>query len=82
MDPAMMEGIADDWVDELNGLPAWAIQKACQWWIGADNPDRRKRPLPGDISQRARKEMGIIRCAELALERHDQNRMPLRLAHD
>lgn len=75
----IMEGIAEDWIAELEDLPSWAIQKACQWWMGHQNPDRRKRPLAGDISLIARKEMGIVRVAEMAVERHLEGKPPLRL---
>ena len=63
---AMMAEIANDWIAELLGLPAWAIQNAARWWMSADNTEaaRRRKPMPGDIAARARHEMGAIRLAE------------------
>lgn len=59
----MME--AEDWADALAEFPQWAIQKAAQWWKSADNPNRRKRPLEGDIADRARHEMEAVRAAKI-----------------
>lgn len=58
---------AEDWADALADFPQWAIQKAAQWWKSADNPDRRKRPLEGDIAARARFEMQAVRAAKTRL---------------
>lgn len=58
---------AEDWADALAEFPQWAIQKAAQWWKSADNPDRRKRPLEGDIAARARFEMQAVRAAQIKL---------------
>lgn len=59
--------IARDWIDALQGLPGWAIERACAWWIGPDNPDLGKRPLPGHIAKLAREEMGGVRMIESAI---------------
>lgn len=56
---------AEDWADALSELPQWAIQKAAQWWKSAGNPDRRKRPLEGDIEARAKHEMQAVRAAKI-----------------
>lgn len=66
---SVMVAIAADWDAELRGHPAWAIQRACRWWMSSENPNRRKRPLPGDIAERAGREMAIVRVAESALRR-------------
>lgn len=58
---------AEDWADALSDFPQWAIQKAAQWWKSADNPNRRKRPLEGDIAARARFEMQAVRAAKIKL---------------
>lgn len=58
---------AEDWADALSEFPQWAIQKAAQWWKSADNPDRRKRPLEGDIAARAKFEMQVVRAAQIKL---------------
>ncbi len=62
-----MAAIAEDWYAELKGQPAWAIQAACRWWMGADNPDRRRKPMPGDIAAQAKREAGITKLAEQRL---------------
>ena len=61
----VMRVIADDWGSELSGYPSWALKKAFAWWIGRDNPKRRQKPLPGDISDRAHVEMSIVRAAKI-----------------
>lgn len=58
--PSAMEAIAKDWTKELADLPEWAINDACHWWVSRHNPKRAKRPLPGDISDRAHVEAAII----------------------
>lgn len=52
--------IAADWMNELRGLPAWAVSRAARWWLSAENPRRRQRPVPGDISERAQVEMRVL----------------------
>ena len=69
----VMRGIAADWVFELNGLPEWALQDACRWWMSKDNPQRKRKPLAGDISDRAYQEMVIVRAAKNAVEKFDKN---------
>lgn len=53
-------------------MPAWAIQKACRWWMSADNEDRRKKPIAGDIAARAKIEMGAVKLATSALGRFER----------
>lgn len=69
----VMAAVADDWQHELAEYPAWAISNACRWWMGAENPDRRKKPLPGDISARSRDEMETVRFARLHVERFEKH---------
>lgn len=58
---------AQDWMEALAPYPQWAIERAVRWWKGAENADRRKRPLEGDIAARCVVEMrGIGAAAELA----------------
>ena len=68
----MMRVIADDWCREMQDFPAWAIAKSVRWWTGRDNPDRRKKPMPGDIAERAQRELGPIFAAKSAIRRFDQ----------
>jgi len=56
--------IAEDWLAELQSFPAWALQEACRWWLSADNPERKRKPHPGDIAARARQETLIVRLAD------------------
>ncbi|MEO9648804.1 MAG: hypothetical protein ABJ360_22460 [Roseobacter sp.] len=67
----MMTAIAEDWHEELKSYPSWALQKAVRWWMSADNDKRRQKPIAGDISDRAKEEMGIVKVAEGALRRFD-----------
>ena len=68
----MMTAIAEDWHEELKRYPGWAIQNACRWWMSVSNGKRRQKPLPGDIAERARKEIGIVRAAEYAVRRFER----------
>lgn len=67
---------AEDWAASLQDFPEWAVQKACRWWKGDENPNRRKKPLEGDIATRCRWEMGIVRVAETAVAMFDDGRKP------
>lgn len=64
---AIREIEAEDWAHELREYPQWAIKAAIRWWKSADNKDRRKRPLEGDISARINVEMIAVRAAKTAL---------------
>jgi hypothetical protein len=57
---------AEDWLEALAPFPQWAIERAVRWWKSAENTDRRKKPLEGDIAARCRVEMrGIGAVSEL-----------------
>jgi hypothetical protein len=58
---------AEDWAEALAPFPQWAIDRAVRWWKSADNADRRKRPLEGDIVARCRIEMDPVRAAQAYL---------------
>lgn len=61
---------AEDWREALARFPDWAIERAARWWKSADNPDRRKRPLEGDIAARCLVEMnGVFSAVEIAERR-------------
>lgn len=72
-DKATPQGIreieAEDWAEAVKDFPKWAIERACRWWKSADNPERRKRPLEGDITLRIRREMEAVRVAKTRLDR-------------
>lgn len=59
---------AEDWLEELSGYPQWAIERAVRWWKSAENPDRRKRPLEGDIAAICRREVDVPKTALRMLE--------------
>ena len=68
----MMRDVAEDWCHEMQEFPAWAIAKSVRWYISRVNLDRRKKPLPGDISDIAQRELGPIFAAKSAIRRFDQ----------
>ncbi|MBA86120.1 MAG: hypothetical protein CML69_15510 [Rhodobacteraceae bacterium] len=70
--PAAMREVAKDWQAELEGLPGWAIEAACSWWLSRHNPSRRKKPLPGDISERAHLEARIITAGRKQVEWYEK----------
>lgn len=59
---------AEDWEIALRGFPKWAIERAVRWWKSDANPDRRKRPIEGDIAARCRVEMNGVPSAIQILE--------------
>lgn len=67
-DERVAKAKAKDWGDILSGYPAWAINNAAQWWMSMENPERKRKPLPGDIQERAYKEMMGVRAAETVLQ--------------
>jgi hypothetical protein len=69
--------MAEDWAEAIGGYPQWVITKAVRWWKSADNPDRKKRPLEGDIEAVCRREYGIVSIARLAVRRHKQGVAPI-----
>ena len=70
--PQMMrEMIAEDWLAELAGSPRWAIEAAVRWWKGAENKDRRRRPLEGDIKARVLIETEAVRVGRLRIAAFD-----------
>lgn len=66
---AIREMEAEDWLVALEGLPQWAIERAVRWWKGPDNPDRRKRPMEGDIARRARQDTQDVKAVAFLAER-------------
>ena len=52
------------WQRELSGCPAWALDKAIEYWLGRRNPYRHRRPVPGDISELIYADLGTCRMAE------------------
>lgn len=60
---------AEDWMEALAQYPQWAVDRAVRWWKGAENPDRRKRPMEGDIAARCKVEMRGIHAMPALLTR-------------
>lgn len=71
--PAVRKMEAEDWLEELQFYPQWAIESAVRWWKSADNINRRKKPLEGDISERCKLEMRGIGSLPKILERKASN---------
>jgi hypothetical protein len=69
MDEAITQAIANDWCEMLAPYPAWAIANACRWWMSRENPNKARRPLPGDIQEAAHREMEMVRVARITLSR-------------
>lgn len=57
----------EDWAEAMKDSPYWAIEKACRWWKSEENPEKRRRPIEGDIMARIRVEMGAVRAAQIKL---------------
>lgn len=73
---SIVKVMAEDWAESLRGYPEWAITKAVRWWKSDANTERKRKPLEGDIVARVRFEMGIVKVAEGALERFDNDIKP------
>ena len=58
---------AEDWAAELGNHPQWAVESAVRWWKSEANPDRRKRPMEGDIAARCKRETDAVRAATRVL---------------
>ena len=67
---------AEDWLAALGDYPEWAVTAAARWWKSDANPDRRKKPLEGDIAARCKVEMGVVSVAKLAVDRFDRGWRP------
>lgn len=68
--PSVVSIMAEDWKEELAPYPQWAITNAVRWWKSEANAERKRRPLEGDISARAKHEMLLVRHADRAVRRY------------
>ena len=66
----LAKGMINDWIEELQGFPEWALSDAFKWWISSENPKRSKKPVPGDISDRAHSQMAFVRVARIAAQKY------------
>jgi hypothetical protein len=73
--PDVPEGIrridAEDWRAALGGFPHWAIEKAVRWWKSDENPDRKRKPLDGDIVERVKFDMGVLTFGAMKVREYD-----------
>lgn len=60
------------YVNELMSYPDWALKEACIWWVSRQNADRRRKPLPGDISEVAEQMTQFIRVGQKRLDQFEQ----------
>ena len=67
---------ANDWAVAMAGFPQWAIENAVRWWKSDENPDRRKRPLEGDIVARCKIEVMPVRYGPQVTENKRRAAMP------
>lgn len=73
---AVREMEAEDWLESLADMPQWAIDRAVRWWKGSDNPDRRKRPLEGDIAGIAGRLSGNVKAVAKITDRQRRSAIP------
>ena len=74
--PNFAKSIGADYDVELAEFPAWAIVKARRWWLSRENEYRNRKPLLGDLSERASLEMSLVRYAESMVRAFDRNGPP------
>lgn len=75
-DERQAEAMISDWLHELDGLPAWTIAKASRWWLSGKNESRKRKPLPGDISEISKREMGLERLMRASVAAYDRGERP------
>lgn len=75
--PAQSAAVAQIWLNIIGNPPEWALNAACVWWLGPDNPKCEKKPVPGEIAARIKVEMEPLRVAQIAVDRHDAEMAPL-----
>lgn len=63
---------AEDWAVALEGYPQWAIERAVRWWKGAENPDRKRRPMEGDIAAKCHEYLDGVRAGQRILARGEE----------
>ena len=64
---AVREMEAEDWAAALSEYPQWAVEKAVRWWKGAENPDRKRRPMEGDIAAKCHEYLDGVRAGQRIL---------------
>lgn len=76
---SIVKMMAEDWAEAIGDYPQWCITKAVRWWKSADNPERKRRPLEGDIEAICKREYGVVKIAQLALRRYENGVAPIQL---
>lgn len=71
---AVREMEAEDWAHSLRVYPYWAIENAARWWKSDENPDRRKRPMEGDLVARVKRELDAVSAARILLDQPMERR--------
>jgi len=79
--PSVVAIMAEDWKEELAPYPQWAVTKAVRWWKSEANTERKRRPLEGDISARAKHEMSIFRLGQMSVAKFDRYGPPTERHH-
>lgn len=64
-DERVAKAAAEDWIEILRVVPPWAVSNACRKYLAGD--DRRRKPMPGDILDLAKKEMWFVASAANSL---------------
>lgn len=62
---------AEDWMAALKAYPHWAIEKAVRWWKSDENPERKRKPMDGDIVERVKFEMGVLSFGAMKVREYD-----------
>ena len=70
-DPNLIGGMVAMYINELADYPDWAVRDACIWWVGRENSDRRRKPLPGDLAEVAHRNTALLRVAQMRINAFD-----------
>lgn len=71
--PAVVEAMAHDWFRIIGDRPQWAISDGVDWWLGPENKDRKRKPVPGDIAESADRFTVPMRAAQTMLKLWDRD---------
>jgi len=74
---ASIEMMAEDWAIALGKYPKWAIDAGVRWWKSIENPERKRKPMEGDIDAAVRRKMGFVFLGESAIRHFDAGHRPI-----